>query len=84
MIDGNDLIKNMDKIHATELGIIRIKRNLELNTENIVNWCKPIIKKADNIYIKGKNWYVSFEDCVITINASCYTIITGHKIKGKK
>jgi len=54
MIDGNDLIKSMDKIHTTELGIIRIKRNLELNTEKVVNWCKQKIKKADNIYKKGK------------------------------
>jgi len=82
MIDGNDLIKNMEKIHTTELGIIRIKRNLELDTEDVVNWCKQKIKNADNIYKKGKNWYVSFEDCIITVNASSYTIITGHK-KGK-
>ena len=79
MIDGNDLIKNMEKIHTTELGIIRIKRNLELDTEDVVNWCKQKIKNADNIYKKGKNWYVSFEDCIITVNASSYTIITGHK-----
>ena len=84
MIYGNDLIKSMDEIHTTELGNIRIKRNLELNTENVVNWCKQKINIADNIYKNGKNWYVSFEDCVITINASSYTIITGHKIKGKK
>ena len=82
MINENDLIKNMDKIHTTELCIIRIKLNLELDTENIVNWCKQKIKNADNIYKKGKNWYVSFEDCIITVNASSYTIITGHK-KGK-
>ena len=82
MINGNDLIKNMDKIHTTELGIIRIKRNLELDTEDVVNWCKHKIKNADNIYKKGKNWYISFEDCTITVNASSYSIITGHK-KGK-
>ena len=82
MINGNNLIKNMDKIHTTELGIIRIKRNLELDTEDVVNWCKQKIKNAENIYKKGKNWNVSFEDCNITVNASSYTIITGHK-KGK-
>ena len=83
MIDRNDLINNIDKISTTELGIIRIKRNLELDTENVVNWCKQEIRKADNIYKKGKNWYVSFEDCIITVNASSYTIITGRKNKGK-
>ena len=79
MISGNDLIKNVDKIHTTELGIIRIKRNLELDTENVVKWLKQKIKDAENIYKKGKNWYVYFENCIITINASSYTIITGHK-----
>jgi len=79
VISGNDLIKNVDKIHTTELGIIRIKRNLELDTENVVKWLKQKIKDAENIYKKGKNWYVYFENCIITINASSYTIITGHK-----
>ena len=45
MVNENDLIKNIDKIHTTKLGIIRIKRNLELETENVVNWCKQKIKK---------------------------------------
>jgi len=77
----NDLIKNIEKIHTTELGIQRIKRNLELRTNDIVNWCKMKIKLADNIYKKGKNWYVSSENCFITINSYSYTIITAHKIK---
>jgi hypothetical protein len=28
---------------------------------------------------RGKNWYVSAENCVITVNAHSYTIITAHK-----
>ena len=28
------------KIHTTEMGIERIKRNLDLNTQDIVEWCK--------------------------------------------
>ena len=34
MID-NDLIKNIDKIHTTELGTERITRNLELETADV-------------------------------------------------
>ncbi|MDR1592225.1 MAG: DUF3781 domain-containing protein, partial [Prevotellaceae bacterium] len=29
------------------------------------------------------NWYVSVDNCVITVNAHSYTIITAHKTKRK-
>ena len=77
----NDLLQNIDKLHTTELGIFRIKKNLEIETTDVIDWCKQKIKQADDIQKKGKNWYVSFENCVITINSSSYTIITGHKNK---
>ena len=70
-----------DKIHTTELGVERIKRNLDLQTDDVVGWCKQKIKQADEITRKGKNWYVSVDNCVITINAHSYTIITAHKSK---
>jgi hypothetical protein len=73
------LLENINKIHTTELGILRIKRNLELKTNDVVNWCKNEIKKSSDIYRKGKNWYVSGKGCIITINAHSYTIITAHK-----
>ncbi len=31
---------------------------------------------------KGKNWYVDADNCVITVNAYSFTIITAHKKKG--
>jgi len=75
----NDLLENFEKIHTTELGVLRIRRNLELNTNDVVGWCKQKIKRADDIQKKGKNWYISLDDCVITINANSFTIITAHK-----
>ena len=75
----NDLIENINKIHSTELGIIRIKNNLELKSNDVINWCKNIIIKADNILKKGKNWYVYKGEYILTINAKSYTIITAHK-----
>ena len=77
----DDLLDNINKIHTTPLGIIRIKKNLNLEIDNIEKWCKNKTKKADNIIKKGKNWYVYIGDNVITINARSYTIITAHKIK---
>ena len=76
-----DLLSNLDKLHTTELGIMRIKRNLGLTTEDVVEWCKQKIKSADNIIRQGKNWYVYAGDSVITVNAHSYTIITAHRRK---
>jgi hypothetical protein len=79
MRKDNDLLKNIEKIHTTKLGIIRIKRNLELETKDVVDWCKQKIKQTEDFYRKGKNWYVSLDNIIITINAHSYTIITAHK-----
>lgn len=77
-----ELLKNLDKLHITELGAIRIRRNLSLDTEDVVLWCQTKIK-SDNAFItrKGKNWYINVDGCIITVNAYSYTIITAHKEK---
>lgn len=77
----NKLLANIDKIHTTELGVVRIKRNLELNSEDAVDFCKQCIKTAGNITRKGKNWYALAGNIIITVNAHSYTIITAHKEK---
>jgi hypothetical protein len=75
----DDLLKNINEIHTTPLGIIRIKKNIDLETVDVVNWCKKKIKNADSIVKKGKNWYVQKENIIITINSTSYTIITATK-----
>lgn len=75
----NDLLSNIDKIHTTELGIVRIKRNLSIETDDVVNWCKQQIQRADSIVRRGKNWYVHVDNAIITVNAYSFTIITAHK-----
>ncbi len=78
----NVLLENLDKIHTTELGVVRIKKNLSLDTEDVVSWCKTKIKLPNAIITRnGKNWYISIDGCIITINAYSYTIITAHKEK---
>ena len=72
---------NIDKIHTTEMGIDRIKKNLKLNINNVVDYCKnKILDKNCIIYKQGKNWYCEIDDIKITINANSYTIITAHII----
>ncbi len=78
----NELLKNLEQLHTTELGVARIKRNLSLETDDVIEWCKAKIN-ADNAVItrKGKNWYVNADGCIITVNAYSYTVITAHKEK---
>lgn len=75
-----ELLKNVGKIHTTELGAKRIKRNLSLETTDVVEWCKSkLLSKEAVISRKGKNWYADVDGSIITINAYSYTIITAHK-----
>ena len=57
------LLENTDKIHTTQMGVGRIKRNLKLDTDDVVGYCISKIKD---------------DGCIITVNASSYTIITAH------
>ena len=76
----NPLLKNLNKLHTTELGELRIKTNLSLTTENAVEWCKSEIRSPGTAITKnGKNWYADTGSCIITINSHSYTIITAHK-----
>ncbi|WNY28865.1 hypothetical protein MmiEs2_10780 [Methanimicrococcus stummii] len=77
----NDLLLNLDKVHTTDLGIVRIKRNLALDVEDVVAWCQQKIKNAEHFSKKGKNWYVNVDNIEITVNAHSFTIITAHRIK---
>ena len=78
------LLENIDKIHTTKLGIERIKNNLKLNTNNVVEYCKnKIQEKNTTITEKGKNYYCEIDNIIITINKYSYTIITAH-IKEEK
>ena len=76
------LLSSIDKIHTTEMGIDRIKKNLKLNINDVVEFCKnKILDKNCNIYKQGKNWYCEIYNIKITINSYSYTIITAHLIK---
>ena len=78
----NNILNNLDKIHTTQMGFDRLKKNLQLQTEDIIGWCnKQIANKGSVIIRKGKNWYITVDNIEITVNAHSYTIITAHIIK---
>ncbi len=78
---GKELKDNLDNLHTTEMGAERIKKNLALEMDDVVTWCRTqIADKESVISRKGKNWYIETPKCRITVNANSYTIITAHKI----
>ena len=80
MDDRQILLNNLNKIHTTFMGEGRIRKNLKLDKENVVDYCKKLINNTNcNIYKKGKNWYCEIDNMIITINSYSYTIITAHK-----
>ena len=77
-----ELLRTLDKVHTTEMGVDRIKRNIEVDVEDIVKYCIDKIKQENAVIErKGKNYYVTVDGIIITVNASSYTIITAHKEK---
>lgn len=82
ILDKELLLDNVDKIHTTLMGVDRIKKNLRLDTNDVVWYCKEKVLDANsNIYKNGKNWYCENGSVQITINAHSYTIITAHIIQ---
>lgn len=78
--DSKDLLDNIEKIHSTEMGIERIKKNLNLDEADVIVWCKKKVSDPNAVIEKqGKNWYVKIDGCEITVNAKSYTIITAHR-----
>lgn len=78
----NALLENTDRLHTTEMGVARIRKNLSLDTEDVVSWCRmKILDERASVEKRGKNWYVTVSGCIITVNAHSYTIITAHRIR---
>ena len=76
----NDLIKNIDRLHTTKMGIVRIKRNLSIVTDDVVQWCRAkILNEGAIMKRRGKNWYIRMDDCELTVHACSYTVITAHR-----
>ena len=81
MSPENDLVNNLDKLHTTDLGALRITKNLTL-TNDPVQWCKAFITSPNaEITRQGKNFYITNQNITVTVNAHSFTVITAHKNK---
>jgi len=73
------LLDNIDRIHTTNLGVERIKKNLKIECNDVIEYIKnKVIDKNAYIYKNGKNYYVEIDNIIITINSYNYCIITAH------
>lgn len=80
MTAKNDLLSQIENLHITEQGSERIRKNLSLDTTDVMSWCKSRISNSNGAVSRiGKNWYAESDGYVITINANSKTIITAHK-----
>ena len=80
MGDKQILLNNIDKVHTTQMGADRIKKNLNLDNIDVVAFCRNLILDENcRIYKQGKNWYCEIDDIKITVNSYSYSIITAHK-----
>lgn len=81
MAEKDALLEHLEQLHTTAMGVERIRRNLQLDTADVVAYCKEKVLDRDcRIYRQGKNWYCEGKNECITIHASSYTIITAHRI----
>lgn len=77
----SDIITNIDMLHTTPMGTMRICRNLGIDIDNVVEYCRVRILLPEAVIVRrGKNWYISTPECIITVNAASYTIITVHRV----
>ncbi len=76
------LLDHIDQLHTTDMGISRIEKNLKLDTDDVVLYCKnKVLDQKCNIYKQGKNWYCEVDGVKITVNSYSYTIITAHILR---
>ncbi len=79
MVSREVLVENAHRLHTTERGAERIRKNLRMGSVEVVEWCRARILDPDaRIGRLGKNWYAVCGGCRITVNAGSYTIITAH------
>lgn len=80
-MNKDELLRNINKIHTTEMGIGWIKKNLKSYTSDVVEYCKnKVFNKKCDIYKQGKKWCCEIDNIKISINSYSYTIITAHPI----
>ncbi|WP_390436263.1 DUF3781 domain-containing protein [Lactonifactor longoviformis] len=79
---SNELLKNLDKVHTTELGALCIKRNLSLDTDDVAGWCKlsPLTCQSPHLPAAKNGWMPCGYICGKTENLpfTGYSVLCSH------
>ena len=66
MEDKKILLDNIDKIHTTEMGVDRIRRNLKIDTVDVVEYCKnKVLDKNCNSNFPHQKWDLHIEKSIL-------------------
>lgn len=83
-IEIEGFLRRVPTLKSNYLTDDKIRNFLGLDIPDVVEWCKErILMPEANIERRGKNWYITVDDVVITVNANLLTLQTAHSIKKK-
>ena len=83
-MDKEVLLSNIDKVHTTEMGIDRIKKNLKLDTDDVVEYCKnKVLDKNLSVSCSDKLFFtlIEFDNSILLKFASfnfpsCFSVFS--------
>lgn len=83
-VEIDSFLRRIDSLKSNRLTDDKIRGFLGIQISDVVAWCKErILKPGAEIVRRGKNWYITSDDVIITINANLLTLQTAHYIKKK-
>jgi len=79
------LIENIDRLHTTPMGVDLIKRNLKLDTYDVVGYCKNLILSPQcHITQQGKNWYCEIRNTRLLLILTAIRLLPHTSLKKKR
>ena len=81
-IEIDSFLRRINGLKSNQLTDNKIRGFLGISIPNVVEWCKERILMPDaEIVRRGKNWYITADDVIITVNANLLTLQTVHYVK---
>ena len=82
MNQGEQLTVRPDRLRTTPMGAERIRKNLNLDTEDVIGYCRALIMREDcRVDRRGKNLYCESGGVRLTVHGHSCTVITAHRIR---
>lgn len=83
-VEIDSFLRRIDSLKSNRLTDDKIRGFLGIQISDVVAWCKErILMPGAEIVRRGKNWYITADDVIITVNANLLTLQTAHYVKKK-